>query len=95
MKNSKNFMLLLAAGAAYYYFAIYLKNKNKVQNTMMQKDLDIQTAMNRPNVPLIEVAPPRLQPYDYQSDVVDRASEYNVKYTMSGYRRLGKMPNTI
>jgi len=98
MKKNKNLMLLLAAGAAYWYFAIYLKNKNKMPNTadvMMQRDLDIQTALNRPNVPLIEAAPPRLQPYDYQSDVIDRASEYNVKYTMSGYRRLGKMPNTI
>jgi hypothetical protein len=37
MKTNKNLMLLLAAGAAYWYFAIYLKKK-KPQNPKTPSD---------------------------------------------------------
>jgi hypothetical protein len=48
-----------------------------------------------PNVPLMEAAPARLRPLAYQPDVVPEIDSYNVKYTMSGYRSLGGVPNII
>jgi hypothetical protein len=99
MKKNKNLMLLLAAGAAYWYFAIYLRNKNKglpkYDDAKIQEDIAIQTALNMPNVPLMEAAPTRLRPLAYQPDVVPEIDSYNVKYTMSGYKSLGGVPNII
>jgi hypothetical protein len=96
MKKDKNLMLLLAAGAAYWYFFIYLKKK---KSTIIEKTTDeiIEEELNAPNIPEIIPAQPRLEPTGYQSDVVmdDYANTYNVKYTMSGTRKLGRVPNTI
>jgi hypothetical protein len=37
-----------------------------------------------------------LQPLAYQPDVVAESNNvYNVKYTLAGYKKLGKVPNTI
>lgn len=99
MKKNKNLMLLLAAGAAYWYFAIYLKNKAKglpqYDDVKIKEDMAIEAALNMPNVPLMEAAPARLRPLAYQPDVVPEIDSYNVKYTMSGYRSLGSVPNII
>jgi hypothetical protein len=99
MKNNKTIMLLLAAGVAYWYYKQYLKNKAtglpQYEDVKIKEDMAIQTALNMPNVPTIEVAEKRLRPLAYQPDVVPEIDSYNVKYTMSGYRKLGKVPNSI
>jgi len=95
MKKNKNLMLLLAAGAAYWYFAIYLKKK-KSGLPANSSDIVIKEDFNAPNVPTLMEAEKRLRPLAYQPDVVpERDNTYNVKYTLSGYKRLGKVPNTI
>jgi hypothetical protein len=95
MKNNKNLMLLLAAGAVYWYFAIYLKKK-KSGLPANSSDIVIKEDFNAPNVPPMMVAQPRLLPLAYESDVVSESDNvYNVKYTMSGYKKLGRVPNTI
>jgi len=95
MKTNKNLMLLLAAGAAYWYFAIYLKKK-KSGLPPNRSDIVIKEDLNAPLTPEYIPVQPRLQPLAYQSDVVSESDNvYNVKYTMSGSRRLGKVPNTI
>jgi hypothetical protein len=110
MKKNKNLMLLLAAGAAYWYFAIYLRNKNKglpqYDDVKIKEDMAIEAALNMPNVPLMEAAPARLQPTGFLDDftfggginpngMYSGGNQFNVKYTMSGYRSLGKVPNSI
>lgn len=94
MKKNKNLMLLLAAGAAYWYFAIYLKKK-KAGSPSSSNDIVVKEDFNTPNVPSIMKAQPRLRPLAYEPDVVSNNEVYNVKYTMSGYKRLGKVPNSI
>lgn len=95
MKTNKNLMLLLAAGAAYWYFAIYLKKK-KSGLPPNRSDIVIKEDLNAPLTPEYIPVQQRLQPLAYQSDVVSESDNvYNVKYTMSGSRRLGKVPNTI
>lgn len=86
-------MLLLAAGAAYWYFAVYLKKKSA--GLPAYNDVKIQENLNAPNVPTLMTAQTRLQPLAYQPDVVAEKDVYNVKYTLSGYKRLGRVPNTI
>jgi len=94
MKNNKNLMLLLAAGAAYWYFAIYLKKKKGLPAN--RSDIVIKEDLNAPLTPTLIPVEQRLQPLAYQSDVVSESNNvYNVKYTMSGYKRLGRVPNTI
>lgn len=94
MKGNKTILLLLAAGAAYWYYAIYLKKK--AAGLPAYSDVKIQENLNAPNVPTLMAAETRLRPLAYQPDVVTETNDvYNVKYTMSGYRRLGKVPNTI
>jgi len=94
MKNSKNLMLLLAAGAAYWYFAVYLKKKSA--GLPAYSDVKVQENLNAPNVPTIIPAETRLRPLAYQPDVVSENNDvYNVKYTLSGYKKLGRVPNTI
>lgn len=90
-------MLLLAAGAAYWYFFIYLKKKKSTEIVKKTTNEIIEEELNAPNIPEIMPSQPRLEPTGYQSDVVmdDYASTYNVKYTMSGTRKLGRVPNTI
>lgn len=95
MKTNKNLMLLLAAGAAYWYFAIYLKKK-KQGLPANSADIVMKEDFNAPNIPTIMPAQKRLSPVAYQSDVVSESNDvYNVKYTMSGYKKLGRVPNTI
>lgn len=95
MKNNKNLMLLLAAGAAYWYFAIYLKKK-QTGLPANRSDIVIQEDLNAPLTPSLIPVSQRLQPLAYQSDVVSESNDvYNVKYTMSGYKKLGRVPNTI
>jgi len=95
MKTNKNLMLLLAAGAAYWYFAIYLKKK-KSGLPPNRSDIVIREELNAPLTPEYIPVQQRLQPLAYQSDVVSESNDvYNVKYTMSGYKRLGTVPNTI
>ena len=56
----------------------------------------IKEDLNAPVTPEYIPVQQRLQPLAYQSDVVSESNDvYNVKYTMSGYKRLGKVPNTI
>lgn len=94
MKGNKTILLLLAAGAAYWYYAIYLKKK--AAGLPAYSDVKIQETLNAPNVPTLMAADKRLQPLAYQPDVVEQNKDvYNVKYTLSGYKRLGKVPNTI
>lgn len=88
-------MLLLAAGAAYWYFAIYLKKK-KTGLPANRSDIVVKEDLNAPLTPSLIPVEPRFQPLGYQPDVVSESNNvYNVKYTMSGSRRLGKVPNTI
>lgn len=95
MKTNKNLMLLLAAGAAYWYFAIYLKKK-KTGLPANRSDIVIKEDLNAPLTPTLIPVAPRLQPLAYQSDVVAESNNvYNVKYTLAGSRRMGKVPNTI
>jgi hypothetical protein len=95
MKNNKNLMLLLAAGAAYWYFAIYLKKK-KSGLPADRSDIVIKEDLNAPLTPTLIPVTQRLQPLAYQPDVVaERNNVYNVKYTLAGSKRLGKVPNTI
>jgi len=95
MKKNQNLILLLAAGAAYWYFAIYLKKKGKGLPPN-RSDIVIKEDLNAPLTPTLIPVEQRLQPLAYQPDVVAESNNvYNVKYTMSGYKRLGKVPNTI
>jgi hypothetical protein len=95
MKKNKNLMLLLAAGAAYWYFAIYLKKKKSGLPTN-SNDVVIREDLNAPLTPELIPVSQRLQPLAFEPDVVtERNNVYNVKYTMSGYKRIGKVPNTI
>lgn len=95
MKSNKNLMLLLAAGAAYWYFAIYLKKK-QTGLPANGSDIVIKEDLNAPLTPELIPVSQRLQPLAYQSDVVSESNNvYNVKYTMSGYKRVGRVPNTI
>jgi hypothetical protein len=95
MKNNKNLMLLLAAGAAYWYFAIYLKKK-KSGLPADRSDIVIKEDLNAPLTPTLIPVTQRLQPLAYQPDVVAESNNvYNVKYTLAGYKKLGKVPNTI
>ena len=95
MKTNKNLMLLLAAGAAYWYFAIYLKKK-KSGLPADRSDIVIKEDLNAPLTPTLIPVTQRLQPLAYQPDVVaERNNVYNVKYTLAGSKRLGKVPNTI
>ena len=88
-------MLLLAAGAAYWYIAIYLKKKTSGLPPN-RSDIVIKEDLNAPLTPEYIPVQQRLQPLAYQSDVVSESNDvYNVKYTMSGYKRLGRVPNTI
>lgn len=94
MKNNKTILLLLAAGAAYWYYAVYLKKKAAALPAY--NDVKIQENLNAPNVPTLMAAETRLRPLAYQPDVVpENNNTYNVKYTLSGYKKLGKVPNTI
>ena len=87
-------MLLLAAGAAYWYFAVYLKKK--AAGLPAYSDVKVQENLNASNVPAIIPAETRLRPLAYQPDVVAENNDvYNVKYTLSGYKKLGRVPNTI
>jgi hypothetical protein len=95
MKNNKNLMLLLAAGAAYWYFAIYLKKK-KSGLPADRSDIVIKEDLNASLTPTLIPVTQRLQPLAYQPDVVSESNNvYNVKYTLAGSKRLGKVPNTI
>lgn len=95
MKKNQTLMLLLAAGAAYWYFAIYLKKK-KTGLPANRSDIMVKEDLNAPLTPSLIPVESRLQPLAMQPDVVSESNNvYNVKYTMSGSKRLGKVPNTI
>lgn len=96
MKNNKTILLLLAAGAAYWYYAKYLKKKS-AGLPANSSDVVIQEHLNASLTPALMPVTQRLQPLAYQPDVVAENDVYNVqyKYTMSGYKKLGKVPNTI
>jgi len=124
MKGNKTILLLLAAGAAYWYYKTYLKNKS----TGLPNYNDvIQTTNNASNVPERVPVGERLQPTGYNpsnfgygsSDfekIEKSASEnrgiyygemdftpytkgtfdrFTQKYTIRGFKKLGKVPNTI
>lgn len=107
MKGNKTILLLLAAGAAYWYYKTYLKNKS---TGLPDYNDVIQATNNASNVPSEVPVGQRLQPtgYDpskfgYQGEdslVLNQYSQgafdrFTQKYTIRGFKKLGKVPNTI
>ena len=113
MKGNKTILLLLAAGAAYWYYKTYLKNKS---TGLPDYNDVIQATNNASNVPSEVPVGQRLQPTGYNTGVVKPTSEnkgiyygemdftpytkgtfdrFTQKYTIRGFKKLGKVPNTI